>query len=161
MFCAGRVLQGTMTPGSGGSLEAFYQGKSSKINSVREMEIFRKVTDSLVAGDRGGAFIKLKQDIELKRGAVIYDSKTKLAPSDEFEVSLKSVTGKKFIKGDCVVYHSTNTDGKAAIVGNTADVSDEKDTLVKVKLSHKILTRGCDHFVLRNNQNYFKGVIVN
>ena len=160
MFCAGRVLEGTMTPGSGGSLEAFYQGKSSKINSVREMEIFRKVTDSLKAGDRGGAFIKFKQDIELKRGAVIYDTKSKIVPRDEFEVSLKSVSGQRTIKGDCVVYHSTNTDGKAAIVGNTADVGDEKETMVKVKLSQKILTRGCDNFVLRNNQHYFKGVIV-
>ena len=160
MFCAGRVLQGTMTASSGSSLEAFYHGKSSKINSVREMEVFRKVTDSLTAGDRGGAFIKLKQDIELKRGAVIYDPKTKIVPSEEFEVSLKSVSGQKTIKGDCVFYHSTNTDGKASIVGNTADVGDEKETLVKVKLSQKILTRGCEPFVLRNNQHYFKGVIV-
>ena len=63
-----------MTTGASGSLEVFYQGANSKI-SVREMEIFRKVTDSLVAGDRGGAFVKLKQDIDIKRGGVIYDSK--------------------------------------------------------------------------------------
>ena len=68
--------------------------------------------------------------------------------------------GQKTIKGDCVFYHSTHTDGKACIVGNTVDVGDEKENLVKVKLSQKILTRGCEPFVLRNNQHYFKGVIV-
>ena len=159
VFCAGRVLQGEMTPGGG--LEVFYQGKSSKIN-VREMEIFRKVADTLQAGDRGGAFVKMKPEIDLKRGAVIYDPKLKISPRDELEVSLVSVSGEKAIKGDSVLFHSTSTDGKIPIpVGNVPEISDSKESLLKLKLSQKILARPSDKFILRNNQNFFKGVVLN
>ena len=156
MFCVGRVLQGVMT--TGGALEAFYQGKSSKIN-VREMEIFRRVTDTLEVGDRGGAFIRMKPEIDLKRGGVICDPKLKLTPRDELEVSLISVTGAKTIKGDSVLFHSTNSDGKIPVPSVT-EISDSKESLLKLKLSQKILARPSDKFILRNNQNFFKGVVL-
>ena len=149
-----------MSPGGG--LEVFCQGKTSKIN-VREMEIFRKVADTLQAGDRGGAFVKMKPDIDLKRGAVIYDPKLKLTPRDELEVSLVSVSGEKAIKGDSVLFHSTSTDGKVPVPtgGNVTEISDSKESLLKLKLSQKILARPNDKFILRNNQNFFKGVVLN
>ena len=159
VFCAGRVLQGEMSPGGG--LEVFCQGKTSKIN-VRDMEIFRRVADTLQAGDRGGAFVKMKPDIDLKRGAVIYDPKLKLTPRDELEVSLVSVSGEKAIKGDSVLFHSTSTDGKVPVpVGNVTEISDSKESLHNLKLSQKILARPSDKFILRNNQNFFKGVVLN
>jgi hypothetical protein len=37
---------------------------------IRELEIFKKHTDNLIPGDRGGAFVRLKTEIELKRGSV-------------------------------------------------------------------------------------------
>ena len=159
-FCAGRVLQGRLTAGAGGDLEVFYQGKTSKVN-VRDMEIFRKGTDCLEAGDRGGVFLKVKQDIELKRGAVLYDSRLKPTASHQFEVSLKCLSGRgqSVIRGDSVLYHSTTTDGKVS-VDSTAEISEDKETVVNIKLKHKILARPGDKFVLRNNQTYLLGTIL-
>ena len=37
----------------------------------------RAGTGEIQAGDRAGVFLKLKPDIELKRGGVLYDPKTK------------------------------------------------------------------------------------
>jgi hypothetical protein len=37
---------------------------------IRELEVFKKHTDNLIPGDRGGAFVRLKTEIELKRGSV-------------------------------------------------------------------------------------------
>ena len=38
---------------------------------MKDAEIFRKKTDSLLAGDRGGVFIKLKPDIGNRRGWLV------------------------------------------------------------------------------------------
>ena len=160
IFCAGRVLQGSMTVGAS-SLEVFYQGRSSRV-SVRDLEIFRRATDSLVAGDRGGAFLKPKQEIELKRGAVLYDPKLKLTASAEFEVSLRRVKkGKSSLKGEGVIFHSTSSDGKVSVTGgDNLEISDYTDSLVKLRLSQKILARSGDPVVLRNNHSFYKGFIV-
>ena len=143
-------------------LEVFYQGKTSKVN-VRDMEIFRRGTDSLLAGDRGGAFLKVKQDIELKRGAVLYDSKLKPACSDQFEVSLRSVPGMAgglcVLKGDSVLYYSTTSDGKVT-TDNNVEIYEDRDTLLNIKLKQKILAWPGDKIVMRNNQNYLLGSII-
>jgi len=159
MFCAGRVLQGTMTTGSS-SLEIFFNGQSTKIN-VREMEIHRKVTDTLIAGDRGGAFIRPKQDIELKRGAVIYDSKSKPIVRDQLEVSLKSVTGgNKVMKGEGVLFHSTVTDGRVTLLNmKEFNCSDDNENLLTLKLSQKMLIAPNDKIVFRNQNNFYAGIV--
>ena len=54
----------------------FLQGSVSKGN-VKDLEIYRKGTKELLAGDKGGAFIKLKSDMDLKRGGLLYDPKLK------------------------------------------------------------------------------------
>jgi len=161
MFCAGRVLQGSMNTGSS-SLEIFYNGQSTKIN-VREMEIFRKVTEQLIAGDRGGVFMKPKQDIELKRGAVIYDSKNKPTVRDQIEVSLTPVTGEnKTLKGEGVLFHSTLTDGRVSLVGKKEfDLSDNCENLLTLKLSQKILASPNDKIVFRNHNSFFTGIVNN
>ena len=41
------------------------------------MQVARAGTGEIQAGDRAGVFLKLKPDIELKRGGVLYDPKTK------------------------------------------------------------------------------------
>ena len=56
---------------------AHVQGSSAK-GSVKDLEIYRKGTKDLLAGDRGGAFIKLKSELELRRGGFLYDPKSKL-----------------------------------------------------------------------------------
>ena len=56
---------------------AHVQGSSAK-GSVKDLEIYRKGTKDLQAGDRGGAFIKLKSELELRRGGFLYDPKSKL-----------------------------------------------------------------------------------
>ena len=53
-----------------------FQGSSAK-GSVKDLEIYRKGTKDLQAGDRGGAFIKLKSELELRRGGFLYDPKSK------------------------------------------------------------------------------------
>jgi len=164
-FCAGRVLKGKLSLGSSGDLEVFYQGKSSKVN-VRDMEIFRKGTESLIAGDRGGAFLKVKQDLDIKRGAVLYDTKLKPVSSDQFEVSLKSVPGQGqgrggscVIKGDSVLYFSSTSDGKVT-TENNVEIHHDQEKIVKIKLKHKMIAMPGDKIVMRNNQNYLLGSII-
>ena len=130
---------------------------------MRDLEIFRKGADFLQAGDRGGCFLKVKQDIELKRGAVLYDSRLRPAASDQFEVSLKTVMpgqGSCLIKGDSVLYYSTATDGKVSSTGHKVEISEDRDTITRIKLKHKILAKPGDKFVMRNNQSYLLGSII-
>ena len=105
---------------------------------MRDLEIFRKGADSLEAGDRAGCFLKVKQDIELKRGAVLYDSKQRpSAPSDQFEVSLRTAVpgqGSCLIKGDSVLYYSTATDGKVTTTANKVEISEARETVTSIKL---------------------------
>ena len=56
---------------------AHVKGSSAK-GSVKDLEIYRKGTTDLQAGDRGGAFIKLKSELEIRRGGFLYDPKLKL-----------------------------------------------------------------------------------
>ena len=127
------------------------------------MEIFRKVTEQLIAGDRGGVFMKPKQDIELKRGAVIYDSKNKPTVRDQIEVSLTPVTGEnKTLKGEGVLFHSTLTDGRVSLVGKKEfDLSDNCENLLTLKLSQKILASPNDKIVFRNHNSFFTGIVNN
>ena len=37
---------------------------------LRDLEFFKKSTPDLMACERGGAFVRLKTDLEIKRGAV-------------------------------------------------------------------------------------------
>ena len=70
----------------------YSQGCSSKGN-VKDLEIYRKGTKDLQAGDRGGAFIKLKSEMELRRGGFLYDPKSKLTVrSESFKSELSSDT---------------------------------------------------------------------
>ena len=55
----------------GSQIDVYYQGKTTKA-SVRDLEVFKRVSTELLAGDRGGVFAKLKQDIQPKRGAVAF-----------------------------------------------------------------------------------------
>ena len=130
---------------------------------MRDLEIFRKGADSLQAGDRAGCFLKVKQDIELKRGAVLYDSRLRPAASDQLEVSLRMALpgqGSGLIKGDSVLYYSTTTDGKVSTTDNKVEVREDGETITRIKLKHKILARPGDMFVMRNNQNYLLGSIL-
>jgi len=157
-FCAGRVLQGKVAVGD--QVEAFYQGKTSKAN-VKDMELYRKGTPLLQAGDRGGVFVKLKTEMDLKRGGVLYDPKLKLSASDTWKVSLKSVPGfgSATLKGDSVLYSSTVTDGKVSL-GGFVDIKEDAEEVVKMKLSNKIVGKPGDKVVIRNNQIMALGTIV-
>eukprot|EP00092_Neocalanus_flemingeri_P000781 GFUD01000831.1.p1 GENE.GFUD01000831.1~~GFUD01000831.1.p1 ORF type:complete len:405 (+),score=112.31 GFUD01000831.1:48-1262(+) len=157
-FCAGRVLKGKLAIGD--QIEAFYQGKSSKGN-VKDLEIFKKGTASLQAGDRGGAFVKLKSEMDFKRGGVLFDPKIKVTASDNWEVSLKSVPGfgSATLKGDCVLYSSTVTDGKVTLGGNI-DIKEDSEEIVKMKLSSKIIGKPGHKIIIRNNQTFALGTIV-
>ena len=55
----------------GSSVEVFYSGNTTKA-TVRDLEVFKRPTPDLIAGDRGGAFLKMKVDLSARRGAVIY-----------------------------------------------------------------------------------------
>lgn len=77
---------------SSSNLELFYEGDSGKLN-IRDLEIFKLKTPTINAGDRGGAFIKLKSDkIDPKRGAIIFDpvSSDERVIGKKFEIELKS-----------------------------------------------------------------------
>ena len=100
--------------------------------------------------------------LKVKGGAVLYDPKLKLTASAEFEVSLRRVKkGKSSLKGEGVIFHSTSSDGKVSVTGgDNLEISDDTDSLVKLKLSQKILARPGDPVVLRNNHSFYKGFIV-
>jgi len=157
-FCAGRVLKGKLAVGD--QIEAFYQGKTSKAN-VKDMEIFKKVTADLQAGDRGGAFVKLKSEMDIKRGGVLFDPKSKVSASEKWEISLKSVPGfgSATLKGDCVLYSSTVTDGKVSLGGNV-EIKEDSEEVVKIKMSSKIIGKPGDKVIIRNNQTFALGTIV-
>jgi len=157
-FCAGRVLQGKISVGD--QLEAFYQGKTSKAN-VKDIEIYRKGAEFLQAGDRGGIFLKLKTEMDLKRGGVLYNSKIKLNVSDEWKVSLKSISGsgKSVLRGDSVFYYSTITDGKVSF-GGQLEVNEETESAALIKLSKPISAKSGDKFIVRNNQLIVLGTFV-
>jgi len=156
-FCAGRVLQGKLAVGD--QIEAFYQGKTSSAK-VKDMEIYKKVTPSLQAGDRGGAFVKVKSEMAIKRGGVLFDTKNKVTVSDNWEISLNSVPGcGGNLKGDCVMYSSTVTDGKVLLAENV-ELKEDSGTVVKVKMSSKIIGKPGDKVVIRNNQTFALGTIV-
>jgi hypothetical protein len=41
------------------------------------MEVYRAGTAEIRAGDRAGVFLKLKPDIDVKRGGLLYSTKSK------------------------------------------------------------------------------------
>jgi len=156
-FCAGRVLAGKVAVGD--QIEAFYQGKTSKAN-VKDIEIYRKGTQFLQAGDRGGVFVKLKTEMDFKRGGILYDPKSKLSVGSEWKVRLKSVPGfgSATLKGDSVFYSSTMTDGKVSLGGNV-EIREDAEEIVNIKLSSKIICKPGDKVIIRNNQVIALGVI--
>ena len=103
----------------------------------------------------------MKQEMDLKRGAVLYDSKLKPRPSQQFEVSLKCLPGRgqSVIRGDSVLYFSSGSDGKVSTDSN-AEICEDRETVVNIQLKHKILAKPGDKFVMRNNQNYLLGSII-
>ena len=112
-FIAGGQIQGTSS-----NLELFYEGETSKL-TVRDMEIFKLKTPLINAGDRGGAFIKVKSDkLDPKRGAVIYDA-SKLSADDNlvrignrFEIELKAELASELPKL-VPIFFGTNMIGNA------------------------------------------------
>ena len=156
-FCAGRVLAGKVAVGD--QIEAFYQGKTSKAN-VKDIEIYRKGTKFLQAGDRGGVFVKLKTEMDFKRGGILYDPKSKLSVGSEWKVRLKTVSGfgSATLKGDSVFYSSTMTDGKVSLGGNV-EIREDAEEIVNMKLSSKIICKPGDKVIIRNNQVIALGVI--
>jgi hypothetical protein len=48
----------------------YFQSGKSLAGVVRELEVFKKSAQDLLPGDRGGAFVRLKTDMDLKRGLV-------------------------------------------------------------------------------------------
>ena len=113
VFCAGRVLAGQVRVGD--QLEAGYQGNVCRA-TVKDLEIYRRGAEWLQAGDRGGMFVKLKPDTEMKRGAVVHSGKLKLEWRETVVLGLTAVpgAGPVTIKGESVLYCGTQTDGKVA-----------------------------------------------
>ena len=114
LFCAGRVQRGRIKVGS--QLQAFFNGHIGK-GVVKDMEIFRKKTDCLEAGDRGGLFIKLKPDLECKRGAVLYEPGFPGLTGADWRVCLQSLPGygPQQIKGEHLFYTSTFSSGQVRL----------------------------------------------
>ena len=73
------------------NLEIFSEGKKSKL-TIRDLEVFTLSSPLLRAGDRGGAFVKIKSDkVEPNRGAIIFDSSdTEIQVGKKFQVNLKN-----------------------------------------------------------------------
>jgi len=156
-FCAGRVLRGQLKVGD--QVEAFYQGSSAK-GSVKDLEIYRKGTKDLQAGDRGGAFIKLKPEVELRRGGFLYDPKSKHTVSDSWKVTLECLpgAGRVLARGEAVVFTSALFDGKV-IVANV-EVLEGELAATTIKLSHKVIGEEGQRFILRSQKYFLLGKLV-
>ena len=143
------VIEGSLSTGQN-DIEAFYEGKKTKV-IIRNLEIFRKSVDKLLPGDRGGAFVKLKEKIALKRGGYLLEhdwdrcykmcSKWKL--SINHENNAKNSENTKVEAGKCFIFHSTTSDLSANVI------SSEKDDIV-VQFRHKQIARKNDPVILKD-----------
>ncbi|XP_023324867.1 uncharacterized protein LOC111698692 [Eurytemora carolleeae] len=156
-FCAGRIESGKIKIGS--QLDVFYHGQKSRGN-VKDAEIFRKKTDSLSAGDRGGVFIKLKPDIDLKRGGVLYEPGSELTASNSWKVQLKSLQGCGNIntKGEYVLFHSTFSDGRSTL--EPCQLQEEEFTQTILSGSVQFLGRPGDTILLKSGHGYILGNLI-
>jgi len=143
----------------GDQVEAFYQGSSSK-GSVKDLEIYRQGTKDLQAGDRGGAFLKLKPELEMRRGGLLYDPKSKLTVSDSWKVTLQCLpgAGRVVARGEAVAFISALFDGKV-IVANV-EVSEGEVAATTIRLSHKVIGEEGQRFILRCQKYFLLGKLV-
>merc|ERR1712212_1235334 len=94
-FCAGRLQSGQIKVGQ--TLEVFYHGSTSH-GTVKDMEVFRKRADRLLPGDRCGLFIKFKSaDMEVKRGAVLYEQGHGRTAANKWRVRIQCLPGENSI----------------------------------------------------------------
>jgi len=157
-FCAGRVKSGKCKVGT--VLHAFLHGQKSH-GSVKDMEIFRKKTDLLQAGDRGGFFIKFKDDIDFKRGGVLYEAGGEKTIADKWRVELKPIEGQLSVKSkmEFMFYHSTFSDGKVTLDECDLDESEFKETTLNI--TSPIMANPLDSFIIKSNKVTFIGNLLN
>ena len=141
------IIGGSVTSGKS-DVMAFYQGNSVKVN-LRDLEIFRRVTPELEAGDRGGAFVKLKVDLEMKRGAILYEKDPDLLQGTKWKVEVEVNQDGTWpdIRGQKPVFMGTHLDGKAAF-----EFSEGTGVMM---LTHPVLAKLQDPILIRTENSDF------
>jgi len=155
-FCAGRVKTGHVKVGS--QIHAFFNGQIAK-GTVKDIEIFRKKAESLECGDRGGAFIKLKPDIELKRGGVLYDPGCGGMVGSDWRIKIKMLPGHNpvQIKGEYMMFQSTFSSGQVRLEEGEVG-GDLVETILHALTP--FMARPNQPLLLRSNHIFFIGHLV-
>ena len=153
-FIAGRILAGEAKVGS--AIDVFYNGNVSKAN-VRDCEVFRRSTTDLKAGERGGAFVKLKVDpFDLKRGGVAFDrAKTDRMIGSEWKIELKDefLASESTLIKSLVAFHDTSASSQSDLelesVGGSSGVLKTKSPIL-VGQNQPLVIRSTNGFLRAN-----------
>ena len=114
--------------------------------TVRDLEVFKRPSPDLRAGDRGGAFVKLKADIAPKRGAVIYEPSEENLVSKTWRIRFADgEEGEEAVKTTCPVFHGTHMEGSCLV----ERAEGQRDVMVTMK-GYGIMARRGDPLVVRN-----------
>ena len=161
LFIGGRVMQGSAKVSD--NLEVFVGGITCKV-VFKDVEIYKKITPELRAGDRGGGFMKKANKIvEIKRGSLIYDPelvKSGWKSSRNWKVRIRGVQGQgsATVANRGFVFHRGNNESVA--IGTSGTVDEKHDFVTDVTSRHEILAKIGDPVILRCDDNNFLGNLV-
>ena len=161
LFTGGRVVQGVAKVAD--NLEVFVGGITSKV-VYKDVEIYKKITPELRAGDRGGGFLKKANKIvEIKRGSLIYDPdlvKSGWKATRNWKVKLRAIPGQggATLANRGFVFHRGNNESVA--IETSCSVSDKHDAVTEVTSRHEILAKIGDPIILRCDDNTFLGHLI-
>ena len=140
----------------GDSPDIFYEGNSCKL-AIRDLEIFKKGAAKLEAGDRGGAFFKMKKDFLVKRGAIIVDKCDSLLICKKWMIKCpvpQDILGKS---GTCVIFAKTHMIGHCKLE-KQSNPDDDAYYLLLAPL--KILAKKGDPLIVRVGKEYFPATFI-
>lgn len=160
LFTGGRVIQGSAKVGD--NLEVFVGGITSKV-VYKDVEIFKKITPELRAGDRGGGFLKkANKVVEIKRGSLIYDPETVKSgwkASRSWKLAVRGIPGQGelTLSSRLALFHRGNSE---SVTTSPLPVSDLEETQIEVAMRQEILGKLGDPVVLRSDDDIILGHLV-
>jgi translation elongation factor EF-Tu-like GTPase len=133
---------------------------------IRELEFFKKATPDLLPGERGGSFVRLKTDLDLKRGLVVLNGGGDYPGGDyrvskAWEVVVRQLPGRKepvILKGQSGLFHRTYTDGMVQV--GQAEIRPETESVLKIELRFPLLAKPGEPLILRRGPDYLLGHFV-
>lgn len=155
IFTGGRVAQGKAEVGD--TLEVFAGGITSNV-VMKDLEIFRKTSPDLQAGDRGGGFLKKSNKlIEIKRGNFLYDPAVQnWACSRMWRVKARLMEGEgtRPVTGRAMLFHRGSHESAEI---SSEVLSDSADEILTVSLRQEIMACVNDPVILKTHDTFILG----